>query len=138
MRVFVDSDVVISSLLSSSGAASFLLGLKEVIPVISSVSLLELRSVVSRLGINPSKLETLVSKRFEVVTLKSSIQEIKKECEPYVIDIGDAHIVAGAKESGVQYLISYNIRHFKVDNIKDDFEIILLTPALFIQYLRSR
>lgn len=138
MRIFIDSDVVISSLISSAGAAYFLLNELPLKPVISSVSTKELKIVVERMKIKSESLETLIDKRFEVFRLVKDLEKIKKEYGQYVTDINDAHIVAGASESGVKYLISYNLKHFKKDKIKDELGLILLTPALFLQYWRSQ
>lgn len=137
MRVFIDSDVVISSLLSSSGAAYFLLRQSLIKPVISSISLTELRTVVKIIDIEPEKLESLIKERFEVFKITRVLKEIKQEYESYVTDINDAHIVAGAHCTKVRYLISYNLKHFRTDKIKDELDILLLTPALLLQYLRS-
>ncbi len=138
MRIFVDSDVVISSLISSTGAAYFLLNEFPIKPVVSSVSTRELRIVVERMKIKSESLEKLINKHLEVFSLKKNLEKIKGEYGKYVMDINDAHIVAGASEAGVKYLISYNLKHFKKDKIKDELGLILLTPALFLQYWRSQ
>ncbi len=138
MRIFIDSDVVISSLISSSGAAYFLFDQLPIKPVVSSVSVKEIRIVVERMKIKSERLETLIDKRFEVFPLKKELVKIKEKYSRYVTDIDDAHIVAGASEAGVKYLISYNLKHFKKDKIKDELGLILLTPALFLQYWRSQ
>ncbi len=138
MRVFIDSDVVISSLLSSSGAAFYLLNKPIIKPVISSISLNELRTVVTRMEIEDERLEILINENFEVIPITEMIAEIKKEYGKFVSDVNDAHIVAGAHLSQVQYLISYNLKHFKKDKINDELNILLLTPALFMQYLRTQ
>ena len=138
MRLFIDSDVVISSLLSSSGAAYFLLNQSPIKPVISSISLKEQLMIVNRMGIDTKKLEILIKNNFEVFTLTQDLKTVKKTYGRYVIDINDAHIVAGAHNAKVKYLISYNLKHYKTDKIKDELNILLLTPALFMQYLRSQ
>lgn len=76
MKVFTDSDVIISSLISSSGASHLLL-------------------------------ESAESTKFFVSNI--STKELKKV-----------------------------IRHFKVDKILKDFNIIVTTPGKFLQYLRSQ
>lgn len=138
MRVFIDSDVIISSLLSSSGAACFLINQLQITPIISSISLKELRLVVIRLGIEPQKLEMLIKNRFEVFPINKELKEIKEEYIQYVTDINDAHIVAGAHNAKVKYLISYNLKHFNKDKVKDELDLLLLTPALFLQHLRTQ
>lgn len=138
MRIFIDSDVVISSLLSSSGAAYFLLNQSQINPVISSISLTEIQIVAKRMEIDVERLKKLVKNRFEVFPVKKDLKEIKKEYVRYVIDVNDVHIVAGAHCAKVKYLISYNLKHFRTDKIKNELDLLLLTPALFLQYLRSQ
>ncbi len=54
-----------------------------------------------------------------------------------VIDPNDAHILAGSKTAKAKFLVSYNIKHFMVDKIAEELKIVVLTPAKFLQYLRS-
>lgn len=136
MQVFVDSDVIIASLLSSSGAAYKLLYTDFLIPTISSLSKKELDVVVTRLGIDSNDFERLLHERLKIIPLSLSGMALKK-FEKYVRDIYDAHIVAGAKEAHVRFLITYNVKDYKMEKIKDDFSIIIITPGQFLQYLRS-
>jgi len=138
LKVFVDSDVVISSLISSTGAAFLLLNQTTDLELfISNTSKDELEKVVDRLDLSSVLLKQLTQTRFTIINLEKTLEEIKKDFEDYVLDIDDAHIVAGAKKAEVNFLISYNTKHFKVDKIKDDFNIILTTPSNLLQYLRS-
>lgn len=137
MRVFIDSDVVISSLLSSKGAAYTLLGMSGITPVISTTSLNELRIVCKRMHMASDLLEGRIREKFEVVKINGNPQKMRAKYQPYVTDMHDAHIVAGAAVAKTKYLISYNLRHFKADKIKDELDILLMTPALTLQYLRS-
>ena len=139
LKVFVDSDVVISSLLSSKGAAYCFIHQKppQVKLFLSNFSIKEQEVVVRRLKLASRKLQRLIQKHFTVVELKSLVK-IKREYQQYTLDPNDAHIVAGAHQVRAQFLITYNRRHFKEDLIKKDLDIILLTPAQFLQYLRSK
>lgn len=137
-KVFVDSDVIISSLLSSSGAASFLLHRTNAMkPYISNLSLQEIRIVVERLSIDSNKLASLLEGNLGIVQLQYTKKTVKTAYGQYVLDENDAHIVAGAKEAKAKFLVSYNTKDFKVEKIKQDFAILLITPANLIQYLRS-
>jgi len=140
LSVFVDSDVVISSLISSSGAAYFLLKkkIKNLKFFISNISQKELKIVSRRLEIKPDNLERLVKNRFKIVKLKETNKNLKEKYADYVLDPNDAHIIAGAVKSKAKFLLTYNWRHFKREKVKNDFNIIILTPALFLQYLRSK
>lgn len=137
MKIFVDSDVIISSLLSSSGASHVLLHTDMVASLISSVSHKEIEVVLERLGIDKQAFKKLSGERLKIISLPLAIEDIKKTYEEYVLDINDAHIVSGAKEADVRFLITYNLKDFKIERIKDDFNIIILTPGQFLQYLRS-
>src|SRR5258708_4220544 len=111
LKVFVDSDVIISSLLSSTGAAFLLLNQTDELQLfVSNVSMDELMLVTERLGLDVEKLKNLIEKHFSIVELKESVTEIKSKFEEYVLDIDDAHIVAGAQEANAQFLISYNTK----------------------------
>jgi len=135
--VFVDSDVIISSLLSQAGAAYLLLHQKNIKLFISNLSLRESGMVADKLNIPKDKFDNLVQKRVHMVKLKETPKELKIKYKNYVLDLNDAHIVAGSILAKVNFLISYNIRDFKVDKIKTDLGIICLTPGEFLQYLRS-
>lgn len=136
-KVFVDSDVVISSLLSQKGAAYLLLNQQKDSFIISNISQKELEKVIDRLGINPDKLQTLIKKRFKVVKLGGNIIRIKNDFEIYSSDPNDIHIVAGATKAKAKFLLTYNLKHFQKQKIYDDLGIIVLTPAQYMQYLRS-
>ncbi len=138
LKVFVDSDVIISSLLSSSGAAYFLLHHTDAIkPCISNLSLQEIRIVVERLSIDSKKLASLLEGNIEIVQLQYTKETVKDAFRHYVLDENDAHIVAGAKEAKAKFLVSYNTKDFKVEKIKQDFAVLLITPAHLLQYLRG-
>lgn len=135
--VFVDSDVIISSLLSSTGAAHFLLNeTNDLSLFISTLSKEELERVAERLHIEKEALDALLQERFSTIALDNN-EQIKKEYRDYVLDNNDAHVAAGADSAKARFLISYNIRHFKIDKMREDLGIIVVTPAIFIQYLRS-
>lgn len=140
IRVFVDSDVVISSLISSSGAAYLLMNLKKknLKFFISNISQKELQIVSRRLKIESKNLEKLIKSKFEVIILKENNIKLKQKFIDYVWDPNDAHIIAGAAKLKANFLLTYNGRHYQKEKIKNDFNILVLTPAIFLQYLRSK
>lgn len=137
MDVYCDSDVVISSLLSQTGAAYYLLYKSSITPFVSSISLEELKKVIIRMNIDQEIFAQLAKKRLRVVSIKQNIASVKAQYSSYVLDINDAHIVAGAKVAKVNFLLTYNLKHYKATKLKDDFHIRVFTPAFFLQYLRS-
>lgn len=135
--VFVDSDVVISSLISEKGAAFLLLQQKKGALCISDQSIKELKRVTKRLGLHKKALEELVKKKLQTVELKKESAEIKQEYGQYVTDQDDAHVLAGATTANCRFILTYNHRHFRIGKIKNDLDIIIYTPAQYLQYLRS-
>lgn len=136
--VFVDSDVIISSLISKSGAAFALISHTEQIELyISNYSISELHKVVDRLHLQQEELHNIIKARLISVKIDQTYKKAQIQFADYVRDPDDAHVVAGAKEAKASFLVSYNIRHFNAEKLGQDFQIILLTPGLFLQYLRS-
>lgn len=136
-KIFVDSDVVLSSLLSSKGAANFLLTEVDLDLVISNVSLLEIERGIAKLSLDKKQLKSLVKNRLKFIELKESTNKIKESFKNYVFDEDDAHIVAGAQRAKVKVILSYNLKHFNRQKISEDFGITVLAPAQYLQYLRS-
>lgn len=134
--VFIDTDVIIASLLSPKGVSHYLLD-QNIQAHISSISLLEIKKVMKRLKIDPNILKTLIQSRLKTVDMNQSLTEIQQKYATYVSDRDDAHILAGAAGAKAQFLITYNIKHFHREKIKDQFKLLIMTPALFLQYLRS-
>lgn len=134
--VFLDSDVVISSLLSRRGAAHLLIRQTDVQKWISNLSRKEIIIVAERLGIADEAAKQILALP-RVVKLTDNADEIRKKFENYVDDPNDAHVVAGAVAAGVGYVVTYNLKHFRVENIRSDFELVVMTPGTFLQYLRS-
>lgn len=139
IKVFIDSDVIIASLLSKNGASYFLLNDNRVEGVaffITDFSLLEIKEVVSRHPIEAEAVDTLAATRLNVQKLDKTSTFIK-DYEAYVSDMNDAHIIAGANQVNARFLITFNIRDFKSDKINRDFAIRILKPASLLHYLRS-
>ena len=135
--IFIDSDVVISSLISKKGAGYLLINDDSCKKVISNYSQKEINVVIARLKLSKKEFRRIKNKLDEI-TLTQKILLIKKQYSGYVNDTNDSHIIAGAIKSKSKFLITYNIRHYKIENIKRAFGIITLTPGLFLQYLRNR
>lgn len=138
IKVFVDSDVIISALLSSSGAAYQLLNETKFIELyLSNFSVVELERVSERLGIQVEALSSLIAARLTQLEIGQAYEAVQARFADYVLDSHDAHVVAGAKQAGAAFLVSYNIRHFQAERLKQDFQLLLMRPGTFLQYLRS-
>lgn len=135
--IFVDSDVIISSLLSTKGAAYLLLQQESNKFTISNVSKKELERVAGKLQINQNKLHNLIQERLRIVKLTTDLTKINRDFQDYTSDLNDTHIVAGAAKAKAKFLLTYNIKDFDRQKISEDLGITVLTPAQYLQYLRS-
>lgn len=136
-KVFLDSDVIISSLISPTGGASLLITQNLADFYISNYSLTELNRVCQRLSLNENKLKQTLA-IINVQNIKQSLSEIKHSFHHLTTDENDTHIIAGAVASKARFLLTYNLKHYRQELIKREFNLIILTPAQFIQYLRSQ
>ncbi len=137
IRVFVDSDVILSSLLSKTGAAHLLMQERQLKRFVSDPSRNECLRVAAELGIPKKDVQVLIRTRCTVVRLEEQKKGIVTRMGKYTLDPHDAHIVAGAAAARATFLVTYNTRHFRSEQIRDALGIIVLTPALLLQYLRS-
>ena len=136
IRVFVDSDVIISSLISKTGAAYLLMHDTRIDRFISDVSFFELKRVAGVLHLLQKDLQKLVQTECNVVTIGESMNELRR-MTAYTRDTNDAHIVLGAKCAKAKFLVTYNTKHYQTEKIREDLGIIVLPPAYLLQYLRS-
>ena len=118
VKVYFDSDVIISSLVSNRGAADILVKTAEIKPFVSDLQKKELKTVAERLNLDLKKLEILLDERISSVKIKKTEMKIKERFLKYVLDADDAHIVAGIAASKAAFLVSYNQRHFLADKME--------------------
>ncbi len=132
-KIYVDSDVIISSFLSNKGAAYQLINKIDTPFPLSNYSKEEIIKVVEKLNIAEKKLEKFLKK---VKTFNLSPKMILKN-EKYVNDPNDAHIISAADKTKARFLITYNKKDYKTIKIKNDLQIIVLSPGEYLQYLRN-
>ncbi len=137
-KIFIDSDVVISSLISNLGASYQLINNKNVVCFISNVSYEEQLLVAKKLSLNIKKLKKLVKEKLNTVEIIQDIKKIRSQYKDFVRDINDAHIVMGSVESKTKFLITYNVKDFEANKIKKKFNIQIMTSGSFLQHLRSK
>ena len=134
IRVFVDTNVVFAGLASSGGASAAVLDLceAEVIQMVLS------RQVIVEADRNFSaKLPRLVGRFRQFMrslgpTLiedpgKSSVRKAAG-----IVGRKDASILAAAKESGVDFLITLDKKHFLSPRARKGAEVPVVTPAEFL------
>lgn len=132
--VFLDSDVIISALLSSKGASFKIINNSKIYKVISQTVAFEIEEVTKKLNISLSR--SNVFQGIETRRLNLGKTRLANDYFRYVIDQEDSHVVAGADEAKVKFLLTHNLKHYKIEAIKKDLSIITMKPGHFLQYLR--
>lgn len=137
VKLFLDSDVVISSIISRTGAAYSILISPKYTSFISNYSKSELIKVAKKTNLNIQTLSKIIDKNTKIHNINKPLKLLREEYNKYIKDENDAHIVAGAAEVKVDFLLTYNLKDFQIDRIRSDFNILVLSPGKFLQYLRS-
>lgn len=137
IKVFLDTDVVISALLSDKGASYKLINDTKFKKIISIAIKEEITEVSRRDHINKAMVRAIV-KKIKIIPLFLSKENILKKYIQYVFDEEDSHVVAGAYISKADFLLTHNIRHYHVVKIKNDLGMKVIRPGDFLQYLRSQ
>jgi len=137
VKVFFDSDVVISSYLSNKGSSYALIKNQTLKRFVTNISKKEILRSTKKLNISESALNKHIKNHFIQVNLKEPLSDIKKKYKTYTSDIDDAHIIRGVLEAKVKILVTFNIKHFNKNKLKEERGINIMTPGEFIQHLRS-
>jgi putative PIN family toxin of toxin-antitoxin system len=124
MRVYFDASVIIAALLSATGGSSKLIRLikKDLLRGITSQTVIEEileEDKSSKLGRQKRELEQFIQD--SGILVRRSITE--EEIEPYknLIDIEDAHLIAGAKLTKSYYLVTLDKKHLLNKKVKNKF-----------------
>ena len=136
VSVFLDTDVIISSLLSRTGASYNVINNPKIEKEITSSIEKEVKEVSKRLNISEQYTNKTL-KNVRVMTIGMTKNDLMKNYKDYVIDEEDIHVVAGAHKSKSKFLLSHNSRHYKINKIEIDLGILVIKPGNFLQYLRS-
>lgn len=137
IQVFLDTDIIISALLSSKGASYILMNDAKVKKIISNTITEEVIEVSSRENISKETAK-IILKKVQIFSLYLSKGKLLKKYSKYVFDEEDSHVIAGAHISKSEFLLTHNMRHYCVAKIRNDLGIKVMKPGEFLQYLRSQ
>ncbi len=139
IKVFIDTNVLIAGVNSVTGASATLLDLCEAGVLQMVVS----RQVLIEADRNfAAKLPQLVGRfrRFMHNLAPMMVEDPTSEAmekAATIVDRKDAPILAAAKESGVDFLITLDKKHFLSPKAKKGAGLPVVTPAEFLQYFEN-
>lgn len=136
IQIFLDADVVVSALLSKSGASYELIKNPKVLKTVSKTVKKEVEEVTKKLNIDSERPERVL-KKINVTSLNLTKKEVLEKYNKFVFDKKDSHVVAGANRAKSKFLLTHNLRHYRVNKINAELGILVLKPGNFLQYLRS-
>jgi len=134
MKVFLDASVIIAAFLSKTGGSAKILHLGKtgrVRLVTSETVIKEVRDNLKKVGRTQKQLIEFINDFPLVIRQQITTADIK----PYQkkIDEKDAHVVAGAKLTSCQHLITLDKKHLLKSEIKDKFvPLQIVSPKEFL------
>ena len=134
-RVYLDSDVIISALISQTGAAFLIIRSPQLIRYHSSSQVQEISQVIKRLHLNPQNFSLISQQNLKLIKLPLTTP--LSQYAPYTTDVFDRPIVAGAHKAKARFLVTYNRKHYSAEALKRDLGITLLSPGQLLQNLRN-
>lgn len=135
--VLFNASVVLAGLKSPSGGSGKLLRWvkqSKIKGIISETIYDEILRNAERVGFRKAQVEESINDTFTQVS-QAPNEKIVEQFKEKVLDLGDAHVLASAKEKEVQFLVTLDKKHLLVlkDKIKT-FKIV--TPGELIELLR--
>lgn len=139
-KVFLDPSALIAGVVSTSGAAREVLRLGEarVIDLVVSRQVLTEgdRNIATKLPAVLADYRLLLEHLGMQIVEDPSAQEVREAAR--VIHHKDAPILAAARQAGVDYLVTWNTRHFHTAPVRAFGPFAVLTPGEFLQAFRRR
>ena len=138
-RVFLDSSVLISGVISQTGASSAILDLGEageIVIILSKGVLVETDRVFERKFPDLAEEFRKFIKSLSPSVADDPTSEEIREAES-VIDKDDAPILAAAKKENIHYLVSLDTKHFHTNKVRQYLKSPVVTPAQFLTEFRK-
>ena len=139
LRVFLDTSALIAGIASSKGAAREVLRLAEIglieIFVSRQVIVEADRNMEAKLPEMLNEYRAFIENLSPVLVDDPHPREIRKYLS--IINSDDAPILAAAVSSGVNYLVTWDTKHFIKKKIQLDSDLKIVTPGEFLRYFRE-
>ena len=138
MRIVVDTNVLLASLRSSSGASFAILELidqRRVTPVVSVPLMFEYEEVLHRPSFVPELSGTEIDTFLDYFASLAIEQKIFFLWRPMLIDSDDDMLLELAVAAQVDYLVTHNVNDFLP--FSSEFGLQVLTPSEFLRAFRA-
>lgn len=139
LLVFFNASVILAGLRSPSGGSGELLQLaekKKILGVASEVILDEVLRNAVKVGLNQNQVISKCRLIFARILSTPTLREVEF-FRKVVVDFGDSHVLASAKESQAKYLVSLDEKHLLILQKKTKW-IRIVTPGEFLDLWRRK
>jgi predicted nucleic acid-binding protein len=141
-EIFMDSSALIAGIISESGAAHVLLQLGEseaITLIVNEYVIIECERAFARKSPRNLPLLQLAIKKARLQIFENPTPEEVKANLYLISDPGDVPILLSAMESGADFLVTHNRRHFLDDpQVGEKTGLLIGTPGDAIAWLRDR
>jgi putative PIN family toxin of toxin-antitoxin system len=138
-RVFLDTSVLISGTISRTGGSATILDLgeaEEILVVVSRQVLIEADRVFSaKFPEFARRFRDFLHNLAPLVVEDPSSEAVREAAE--VIHPDDAAILAAARSSSLDYLVTLDARHFKTPQVRAYLSIPAVSPGEFLAAFRA-
>lgn len=138
-KVFLDTSVLVSGILSHTGASSAILDLgeaEEIIIIVSRQVLVEAdRTFLAKFPHLIERYRNFIKNLGPLLADDPSVQMVKEAAR--AIHPNDAPILAAAKHKRADYLVTLNTKHFMTPKAKAFYAAAIVTPAEFLGAFRA-
>ncbi len=136
MRVFFDSSVIISAIISATGGSRKLIELTKEGKLTGIISQGILEEVLSKKNkINSTEKEIINFVKNNDLLVREKITESEAiKYEDFLTDPKDTHVIAGAKLTKCKYLVTLDKKHLLQPNVRKKFKPLqIVSPKEFLE-----
>jgi len=139
-RVFLDTSVLISGTISRTGGSATILDLgeaEEILVVVSRQVLTEADRVFSAKFPEFARRFREFLRNLAPLEVEDPSSEAVREAAEVIIHPDDAPILAAARSSSLDYLVTLDARHFKIPQVRAYLSIPVVSPGEFLAAFRA-
>ena len=136
-KIFFNASVILSGLYSPKGGSAKILSWvkqKKITGIISEIIIDEIFRHIDKLKLKKSFTAKFLINNFQIET--APLEPEVTKYYPKVIDYGDAHVLASAKQAKCKYLVSLDKKHL-LSLQKKIKTYSIVSPAQLLQILRG-
>lgn len=122
-KIFLDASVIIAAILSPTGGSAKVIKLGQLgdwAQITSQTVVDEVKDHTEKIGKSSEEIGQFIKNHSVIVRKRMTKLEIKPLIE--LVDESDAHLIAGSKMTGVDFLVTLDKKHLLKEEIKNRFK----------------